>query len=208
MTRAIEEHRYRDVATIAVMTERLWNAVDFSTRSTNPQRQDETAQLADPALPLKAPERTRSQSNTAPSAMSHRGTATHEYPRFLRDGPDLIKVGWSRKRGAEYLQRSPKQTALALSSVLTELGTRRNHIAMAEILATMKERDERTPTYQIYAAHAWLKSFAAVAGNGRTGYRIDQTRLSNQHMEEMWRLLPEPDPKPNQSMKQEKIDAK
>jgi len=120
----------------------------------------------------------------------------------------LIKVGWSRKKGAEYLQRSPKQTALALSSVLTELGTRRDHVAMADILAIMKERHGSTPTYQIYAAHAWFKSFAAVAGNGRTGYRVDQTRVSEQHLEEMWRLLPEPDRQPNQSTNDEAIDAK
>lgn len=54
------------------------------------------------------------------------------YPRFLREGENLIKIGWSKSERAEYEHKSPKRLLAALCEALMVARGRR--ITMDKVL--------------------------------------------------------------------------
>ena len=191
MKDGIEHHRYGDVAAIARMADRLTSTLEV------PEDRSDAAKPRKPRLRQSTrPRRANRSGGAAPreKAQPRRGQRTGNpgYPRFRRDDHDLVKLGWSRKQGAEYVQRTPKATSWTLSKVVRERYSGRR-FTMSEILESIQEMHGSIPSYQVYAAHAWLRSVGAVSGNGRTGYRGDPSKLSSQSLEEFWEALPELD---------------
>ena len=94
-----------------------------------------------------------------------------QYPKFLREGDNLVKIGWSKSQRAEYEHKSPKRLLAVLCESLTSANGKR--IMMDKVLPL---KDPATgsafPDYQSYLCLAWLKSSGLVTQHGRQGYSL------------------------------------
>ncbi len=111
-----------------------------------------------------------------------------QYPRFVREGENLVKIGWSKSQRAEYEHKSPKRLLVVLCESLTSANGRR--IIMDKVLPL---KDPVTgaafPDYQSYACLAWLKSAGLVTQHGRQGYSLPKGIELEKSVEALWANL-------------------
>jgi hypothetical protein len=111
-----------------------------------------------------------------------------EYPRFVREGDNLVKIGWSKSQRAEYEHKSPKRLLAVLCESLTSANGKR--IAMNKVLPL---KDPMTgsafPDYQSYVCLAWLKSAGLVTQHGRQGYSLPKGIELEKSVENLWANL-------------------
>jgi len=109
--------------------------------------------------------------STALSAETVRGrgvrsAAGRGYPRFVRRGNELVKIGWSKGEGKEYQHRAPHGLLVALRQSLLDASRHRRLFRMDALSA------QSAPGYQAYAWLAWLRSAGLVKQHGRQGYSV------------------------------------
>jgi hypothetical protein len=112
-----------------------------------------------------------------------------QYPRFVREGDNLVKIGWSKSQRAEYEHKSPKRLLAVLCQSLTSANGKR--IMMDKVLPL---KDPVTgsafPDYQSYVCLAWLKSSGLVTQHGRQGYSLPKGIELEKSVEALWVDLP------------------
>ena len=100
-----------------------------------------------------------------------RPSAAPGYPRFARDGDELIKIGWSKRKNAEYCHRAP----LRIVDLLVERVARHGSGALftAEDIFPLSDPKDghEVPSYQAYLCLAWLREEGLVEKQGKQGYR-------------------------------------
>ena len=110
------------------------------------------------------------------------------YPKFVRDGDRLVKVGWSKKNKAEYEHRVPRD---AVQGFLRHLDHMVEPAKVFEIESLFPVRDssgEEVPGYQIYVIVAWLREAGVIEKKGRDGYLMrDKSVLGETN--ELWNSL-------------------
>ena len=108
-----------------------------------------------------------------------------QYPKFLREGDNLVKIGWSKSQRAEYEHKSPKRLLAVLCESLT--GANGKRIMMDKVLPL---KDPVTgnafPDYQSYVCLAWLKSAGLVTQHGRQGYSLPKGIELEKSVEALW----------------------
>jgi len=111
-----------------------------------------------------------------------------QYPRFVREGDNLVKIGWSKSQRAEYEHKSPKRLLAVLCESLTSANGKR--IMMNKVLPL---KDPVTgaafPDYQSYVCLAWLKSTGLVTQHGRQGYSLPKGTELGESVETLWANL-------------------
>jgi hypothetical protein len=111
-----------------------------------------------------------------------------EYPRFVREGDNLVKIGWSKSQRAEYEHKSPKRLLTALCEALT--GAKGKRITMNKVLPL---KDPTTGSafsdYQSYVCLAWLKWAGLVIQHGRQGYSLPRGTELERSVETLWANL-------------------
>lgn len=116
--------------------------------------------------------------------------AASSYPRFLRDGGELVKVGWSKRLGAEYRHRVPKTVVDQLVSSISDVAATGDIVTMERILAQVGAADgDSAPTYQLYVALAWLRDEGLVRQHGRQGYSLARPVGLTSGAENRWDTL-------------------
>lgn len=112
------------------------------------------------------------------------------YPRFVRRGDQLVKIGWSKREKSEYEHKAPRQVALALARVATEAG-RDGRIFQINTLLPLTNPVDGTeiPDYQVYLVIAWWRSVGLLDQHGRQGYSIPNVNQLNQAVESAWTKL-------------------
>jgi len=112
-----------------------------------------------------------------------------QYPRFVREGDNLVKIGWSKSQKAEYEHKSPKRVLAVLCDSLT--GANGKRIMMDKVLPL---KDPVTgsafPDYQSYVCLAWLRSAGLVIQHGRQGYSLPKGIEFEKSVEALWANLP------------------
>ncbi len=94
-----------------------------------------------------------------------------QYPRFVHEGDNLVKIGWSKSGRAEYEHKSPKRLLDLLCGALT--GARGKRITMDKVLPLKDPANGSAfPDYQSYVCLAWLRSSGLVIQHGRQGYSL------------------------------------
>ena len=128
----------------------------------------------DPAAESKVPIRSRNRLG--------------QYPKFVREGDNLVKIGWSKSQRAEYEHKSPKRLLAVLCESLTSANGKR--IMMHKVLPL---KDPVTgsafPDYQSYVCLAWLKSGGLVTQHGRQGYSLPKGIELAKSVETLWANL-------------------
>jgi hypothetical protein len=114
------------------------------------------------------------------------------YPKFLRDGESILKLGWSKTAKAEYEHKAPKPVLMRLIAALAKLAATKKRFAMDEVLP-LKESATGSdiPAYQAYVCLAWLRAVGVVTQHGRQGYSLAKKGAIDVRVEEFWRQLPE-----------------
>lgn len=140
------------------------------------------------AIPVDQEREARSPTKTAQRKKTPRGSS---YPRFSRDGDQLVKTGWSKKNREEYQHRAPRAVLSAMASALESAGARKRPVVMDRLLPLMLEDKREVPAYQAYAALAFLKDQSIVEALGRQGYRMTiGVKPLEAELQKGWEALP------------------
>ena len=100
-------------------------------------------------------------------------TSRSEYPRFLRDGNQLVKIGWSKSEKTTYEHRAPRHFLDLVVAALRRCGEKGRRFTMEDALpVTDPEDGTEVPIYQAYLCLAWLRKEGLVEQHGRQGYSL------------------------------------
>ncbi len=120
------------------------------------------------------------------------GDSRKAYPRFFRQGEQLVKVAWSKREKKEYQHKAPFAVLMALSSAVAKVGADGRVFSTERILPLEHSVDGTDiPTYQVYVCLALLRRVGLVDQHGRQGYSIREVKEFAQAVESAWRQLPE-----------------
>lgn len=97
-----------------------------------------------------------------------------DYPRFIREGDTLIKIGWSKSEKAEYEHKSPKKVLDHIVPAISKVGAGGKRFAMDKVLPLKDPEGGEIPDYQAYLCLAWLRVAGAVVQHGRQGYSVSK----------------------------------
>jgi hypothetical protein len=114
-----------------------------------------------------------------------------QYPKFLREGNNLVKLGWSPSEKAEYEHKSPRKTLPLLIVAISKIGSNGKRFSMDKVLPLVDPTDgNRVPDYQVYLCLAWLKNLGFLTRHGRQGYSLTTRAPIEALIETHWAALP------------------
>jgi len=113
------------------------------------------------------------------------------YPRFLREGDTLVKIGWSRRDSEEYQHKAPHTVLALLMQKLTVVGAGGRLFASEDLMPLHTEHGAEIPNYQVYLCLAWLRSEGLVLPQGRQGYTLKNGENSISSVEVRWQHMKE-----------------
>jgi len=114
-----------------------------------------------------------------------------QYPKFLREGNNLVKIGWSPSEKAEYEHKTPRKTLPLLILALSKIGSNGRRFSMDKVLPLVDPSDgNRVPDYQAYLCLAWLKNRGFLTQHGRQGYSLTTRAPIEPLLEAHWAALP------------------
>jgi hypothetical protein len=114
-----------------------------------------------------------------------------QYPKFLREGNNLVKIGWSKSWKAEYEHKSPRKTLPLLILAFSKFGSNGRRFSMNKVLPLVDPTDSsRVPDYQAYLCLAWLKNLGFLTQHGRQGYSLTTRAPIEPLIETHWAALP------------------
>jgi hypothetical protein len=117
-----------------------------------------------------------------------RGASGHGYPRFMRRGDELVKIGWSKSDRKEYQHRAPRSLLVALRQALLDAGKRRKLFTMDALERQLSSSG--APGYQAYVWLAWLRSAGLVKQHGRQGYSVVKPATLEKDVEQAFAEIP------------------
>lgn len=113
-----------------------------------------------------------------------------KYPRFLRRGDQLVKVGWSKRDKTEYEHKALGETVAALAALAAEVGKDGRIFQISDLLTMWtKKNSTAISDYQIYLVVAWWRSAGIVDQHGRQGYSLAKADQFAQGVESAWAKL-------------------
>jgi hypothetical protein len=114
-----------------------------------------------------------------------------EYPKFYREGEYLVKVAWSKKDRGEYQHKAPRRVAELLAAAIGKRSGN-GRLFTSEDIFPLKDPHGGgdVPSYQAYAALAWLKQSGLVQPHGRRGYTVQNNSRLAELLSVAWQNLP------------------
>ena len=113
------------------------------------------------------------------------------YPKFLRRGEVLVKIGWSKREKKEYRHKTPHNVLLTVAAAIALAGSG-NKIFTADGLMPVvdPEHNAAVPGYQVYICLAWLRQEGLIQQHGREGYTVTAPELLQTSVRQCWQALP------------------
>lgn len=128
----------------------------------------------------------------APTPAVHRSAASRPaYPRFIRQGDQLVRIAWSKKEKAEYIHKTPRAVVQATVEALAAAGRDGRIFSTKDFIPLQDREGTEVPSYQVYVVIALLKQLAMIDQHGRQGYSIPKLSEFKDAVEAVWRKLPE-----------------
>lgn len=151
-------------------------------------REWEPVAAASKAMP-PAPESGQDPASVASSRPRAGGaSSSRAYPRFLRQGDDLVKIGWSKSDRKEYQHRAAHSVLVALRQSLLESSKRKKLFTMDPLSRQLSTTG--APGYQAYVWLAWLRAVGLVQQHGRQGYTVSKPVTFEQDLEQAFAGMP------------------
>lgn len=116
--------------------------------------------------------------------------AINDYPRFLQQGNELIRVAWSKREKREYRHKAPYSAVEAVARAMHEKGVEGRVFSTDDFLPLRDGEATDIPNYQAYVAIALFKHTGLIDQHGRQGYSIRQPHDFRNAVETLWRNLP------------------
>jgi hypothetical protein len=113
-----------------------------------------------------------------------------DYPRFHRDRDELVKIGWSKKKKAEYCHKAPWPVVRAVVKAIEAKGAIGDKFDFEQLLPICMESGSEVPSYQSYLVLAWLRHERLITRHGRQGYSVSSDVNLPDIVQERWNLLP------------------
>jgi len=130
-------------------------------------------------------------SESGPAARSGTRLKKLSYPKFLREGDSLVKVGWSRSKKSEYEHKCPRKVLPILADAIGKAGARGRRFPMERILPlTDPAEGTRIPDYQVYLCLAWFRALGFLIQHGRQGYSLASKAPVEPLLDSHWASLP------------------
>ena len=118
-----------------------------------------------------------------------RGAARHgTYPRFVRRGDELVKIGWSKSDRKEYQHRAAHDLLVALRQALLDAGKRRKLFTMDALDRQLSSSG--APGYQAYVWLAWIRAAGLVKQHGRQGYSVVKLATFEKDVDQAFAKVP------------------
>lgn len=129
-----------------------------------------TAQLPEEAPP-------KNDSRKAPGSRGNntrkRTKSRRNYPRFEVEDSTLIRIGWSKKRKAEYTQRIPRDSFESIVGGFADTAAAaEGPVSSDVILGRIEEAVGDVPTYQTYGVLKFLRDHEVIRQASRGEYAI------------------------------------
>ena len=144
-----------------------------------------------PVPPVPSP--ARDAASSLPTARPAKGRPPEDlYPRFLRRGDELVKIGWSKKDRKEYAHRAPRPALDAVLATLKRIASDGSAFT-SDNLSLLKDPARGTviPLYQVFVALAWLRKLGLVKQHGKKGgYTLTPKRSLDATVAAAWLGLP------------------
>jgi len=113
------------------------------------------------------------------------------YPKFMRCGDDVVRVGWSRRLKTDYRHRAPLRLALPLARDVAELATDGRVVPSDDFFPLHDPEDAaEAPTYQAYLVLGWLVHLGMLEKHGRRGYTMADAGNLDGRIDAAWQELP------------------
>lgn len=196
---ASRARRYEDVPALARLAEQLaciLGEAEGSPSSTTPEQEEgDTAFLQTESVGCELAGSSGQVSGRAsPPRHEKPGKDRQgqlEYPRFVRDGDSLVKIGLSRGSQATYEHRVPKAVldTIVERALSAYEGGRRPLTAEALSNVHRHGDKEKIPGYQLYLCLGWLKRQGLVTRCGRKGYTLPRPESFVADVAEAWEYL-------------------
>jgi hypothetical protein len=110
--------------------------------------------------------------------------------QFGRDERCVIKVAWSKTKGADYEHRAPIEVGRLLIKAILRHGGARRLVSSDKFLPLVNSDKTEIPSYQSYLCLAWLVHEGLIGKSGRRGYTIFDEEGIEKCFEERWENLP------------------
>ena len=137
-----------------------------------------------------SPQKKPRQTTATRKARTRKAAATNGYPKFLRSGNDLVKIGWSKKSKEEYQHRAPRAVLSLLAESLREAGSNGNLVNAHDLMPLEDpETSSEIPSYQVYLCLAWLRQDGLVEQQGRQGYTVPRANELPELVDGIWEKL-------------------
>ena len=95
------------------------------------------------------------------------------YPKFLREGNALLKLGWSRKNKTEYEHRAPREAVLAVAGRVAEVASTTSRFTVEDLgEVRVAQGEEPISGCQVYLCIGWFRRTGSVVQHGRRGYSL------------------------------------
>lgn len=181
--RRLKEQRYADVATIARYADGLAGLLQHPTRfALAPSAEGE------PPVPVI----TRSARLATETPHRPKPPKKKEYPRFVREGDRLVKIGWSKKNKSTYEHKAPYESVTAVVRQLASRVTPRQVFTIEDIVPVPDiSNDGEVPVYQLYLTLAWLRDLGLLSRQGRDRYVADHPTQLPSGIHTYWNELVE-----------------
>jgi hypothetical protein len=119
-----------------------------------------------------------------------KGQSKGEYPLFCRDRDELVKIGWSKKKKAEYRHQAPWEVVLTVVRTLQDKGSTGEKFSFDELLPIRMPSGAEVPSYQAYLVLAWLRHENLIIQHGRRGYSLPPAVNLTNMIQDRWKRLP------------------
>ena len=183
---AIDKREYSDLAGLAAVSQKVHEAIDqirqhvgASTKAPAPapaprraaKGRKAKAKVAAPAAPKEPKESKEPKEPKRRRQASKRG-----YPKFSRQGDNLVKTEWNNVKNAEQRHRVSFATVSQLVGTVNDNG---GEMFRKNLLQGVTTADgKKLPMHQLYIVLGWLLSSKAIAKKGRGDYHPDYTKLT------------------------------
>ena len=170
IARAAAGGEYDSVPVLTRWARTLRSLLEPDSGSTpNPQMHSPVIAAYASATPASA----RTGRRTTRAGRKRSGRRPQDYPKFLREGDQLVKIGWSRTDKAPYEHKAPRPVLASLANALVQVGRGGKRFTTDEIIP-LRDNDSgaEIPTYQVYLGLAWLRTENLVVQHGRQGYSL------------------------------------
>ena len=174
---AIDKREYSDLAGLAAVSQKVHDAIDQIR-----QQVDSSAKASAPA-PAPAARRTakgdkaKAKEEAAPAEPKRRRQISKRgYPKFSREGDNLVKTEWNNVKNGEQRHRVSFATVSQLVGAINDNGGRMFRKNLLQGVTTADGK--KLPMHQLYIVLGWLLASKAIAKKGRGDYHPDQQKMT------------------------------